>query len=737
LTSSRSYKINMKRFSWERPLLSFSFAVDLFSRFQQNPKAISGDLLFAMYLVYTRTPPGATVSRTAVLDVLIASALQGYEPAQAVVLAAFESFEAELPPNVKNHIPEWLERGVASGSIISGTRLKQSNSTAFCTSRAKFRALGGYNWIYCTIDLSSDHLSAAWEKGYTKLHWLATYGVVEDLLEHLKSEDSYINSMTENEETPLYLACARGSWEIVRELLEHGACPFTKCTGFKISCMHWLFSFETEFQAVAATELIRCGADINAVISHEVPFLHYPFVLPSGSPLHWAVATSSHETISVLIQAGANVLLRNGVDPYVFDHRVRDLNKFDGPDRRVYSIAEIATKGLTPLDLSAMQHHPFIFNILLKLSKNVDINVVDEEGFSVLHRLSSNLQGRTRSGGAFSTLAFRGSKKMAEENLKRTITAIKAFGGNLEQLTTPFAPRAQRAQGNWQGRNLSKCTPIMLAFLNPSLEVMQALLEAGASVHTENNLGDTAIHCLPYQDPDSSGECARLLISYGANVNHKNSSGAAPILKAAQYLLMEVVEAMLCAGADIDERVCSVKTQRDGANIFSFLARFDSDDRDISVARLLQQYVFSYPDVGKRRRVVNVGDREGQTLLHCFAMGCMPRCVEALLNHGAPVNASHKRLTIAPESVSTGVKSFWHETPLDTAVEYRALRESRMSQYREWSVQTYTQILQKENAIISMLEKAGGVSTRALVVKSNYVYEGPAGGLIRFLRDGL
>jgi ankyrin repeat protein len=695
-------------------------------------------MLFAMYLVFTRDPPKVTDSQNAVLDVLVASAVQGYEPAQAVVPMAYEFFESELPLHVSNNLLRWLERAVASGSITARIYLKRLNSTAFSRSIEKFRASGGYNWIYCAIDPSTTHLETFLDSRYSKLHWLATYGTLGDLLGYMDSNKNWkIDSMTENRETSLYLACARGSWEIASVLLRHGARPSIKCTSFKISCLHWLFAFPEDFQLTAAAELIRYGADLDAVAPLEVPFLHYPFVLPPGTPLHWAVATSSPETVRVLVQNGANVLLRNGIDPYVFDDRVRWLNKFDGPDQHGYSISEIATQGLSPLDLAAIQHDPFIFNTLLSLSKQVNINAADEEGFTVLHRLSTKPEGRRRDGGAFSSLPFRGCRAISEENLKSTVATIISLGGDLEQLTTPSAPKAQKAQVNWDGWKLPRYTPLMLALRSPAIDVLKVLLESGASVHTENDLGETVLHCFP-QDKISCGESVRLIISHGADVNHRSISGAVPIVKAAQYKLLDVVEALLSAGANIDERECNSIAIEEGANVFALLARATfRDDEDLQVARLLETYVFFCADQEKRRRIVEIGDKEGQTLLHAFAKSSMPCCVDTLLRHGAPANALMKKFTFTLQSKEVGVKSSWYETPMDSLLDIKAFRESQMARYRLWSIQEYGRICQRDNGIIASLKKAGGNSTLKVVVKAEFIYKGPQNEFRRALRDYL
>lgn len=82
-----------------------------------------------------------------------------------------------------------------------------------------------------------------------------------------------------------------------------------------------------------------------------------------------------------------------------------------------------------------------IFELLIDQGRNVDINSVDEEELSVLHRLSTSAIRRTRCGGRYLDLVFRGKPENAKSRLSRTISAILKLGGDPELLRKPPQPQ--------------------------------------------------------------------------------------------------------------------------------------------------------------------------------------------------------------------------------------------------------------------------------------------------------
>ena len=718
---------NFRYFTWELHAFSYIFLDGLYSRLLDDSNSVAPEVLFSMFLTFSLYAPTDKRTQEKALDTLAAAAALGYEPAQTVAQRVYSFYQCPPPAAVRDRMGNWLESASSSGSPWAHSDLYLRDSDIYLQTMGQFRSNGGFNAFYSEIHCSwpADDTSRSPE-GYSYVHWLATYGSLSEMQKHLKtSAGRDISSLTTRDETPLYLACARGHFDIVSELLNHGADPEGRYAIFSISPLHWTFAFDNNAQDKLVALLRDHGLGLNSRTSEPLPFFYFPFLLPAGTPLHWAVVIGSHTAIKALIEHGSDVMERDGSDPYIWDDRVRLLSKFGGPHQEAYSFSEVETQGLSPLDYAAMQHDPFIFETLLASRRNININAVDEEGFSVLHRLSASHLACTRTGNRFSVRPFLGNHMERQRRLKRTVAVIKALGGNIDLLTTP-STTAQRRERAW---SFPSYTPLMLALMNGSIDVARALIENGADVNAENSHHETAILCLPdvtKSAKDDLLECLQLLVIAGADINHRSATGSTSVLRAAQRRLIDVVDYCLSVGASIDERDENPDAAIPGRTVLHSLVHtyrsfLKSEKHDQALLGLLEKHLFS-KTIKEQQRTMEAKDADGRTIMHSLSSRGMLHCIRAFLAHGAHVNDRENCYTQDREDGAV-YKVYWQQTPLDCAIQARDRRKEEMERDRLYSNREYRDLAERDRATIQTLIEAGGIEASKERRRKPFVFD--------------
>jgi ankyrin repeat protein len=711
-------------YSWETPTMPQVFIRDLYARMMDVPESTAPEMLFSMFLVVTAWPKLLTSSRNQGLDILLVAANRGSTAARGIVDIVVTYYGLTLQEEVEAHLFDWLRTAAQSGSILAQRALARHDPSLLQDCIKNFRDRGGYATLYGSFDPMRRTGNTSSGTSCSLLHELATYGTPVALEAHLRGEDvSSLDALTDEGETSVYLACARGSWEILEIFLRYGADCSIPCTQWEVTCLHWAFAFDEHRQAEVVSSLIAAGIDVNALVRDATPFPHYPFILPPGTALHWAVVTRSHTVIESLLENGIDVSIRDGCDMYVYDDRIRILDKFGGPNMEAYSIPNgVVVKGLSALDYAAIAQDPFIFDVISRMRLSIDINDVDEEGLSVLHRLSTDPKRRTRTGNAFCDKVFRGAPSDTNKYLRHIIKVIVDIGGDLELLTTPSAMVSAHSDTEL---TLACYTPLMMAALGTSVELVEALLQAGASVDAVNDKGQTALMCIS-EDREAAEKIIRALIAHGANVNHVDKSGSTPIFLAAGPRSIDTVDFLLCTGADINSRTPYGENEHgQGRGIFGLLPRYDdpfNDEADLTIRRMLEKHVFACPDLPKKRLVIDKGDIDGLTLLHQFASSGMPHCVQALLANDAPLNAleyNYRR----DHDQGKDVKLSWFETPLDAAFVARERKVQEMQRESVHTLEENEDILTKIDRVILILQEAGGICTRHKVKSEPFLFD--------------
>jgi ankyrin repeat protein len=705
------YNFVASRFKWEIEPLPGLLLKSLYRRSIQSSKqstAITPDRMLALALRYTRDLPMKPQDLEGVIQTLLDSSAEGGNIV-ACALAAKARLKARAVHNTTKII-EWLAIAIGTGSLNARDDLQKINVAATRRAIADFDKRGGYNMAYLNLEGIPPWPSPTDAHEINQLHWLSAFGTIEALRYHLDEYPNIaVNTVSGRHETALYMACARGSWEHVKTLLDTNADPSIKCTASGITCMHWIIAFDMPVCKLAVRGLVEAGAKVDALVSvrEDTPFPHYPFVLPAGTPLHWAVATARHEAIKALIDAGASPSIRNGCDPYMYDDRVRWLYAVGGPEAEGCTSPESDCLGLSPLDVAAIHRDPFLFQLLSDRSAIIDANSADEEGFTVLHRLATNQIFRTSRRMAYSPRPFRNIVDL--EVLQSIIGAIIKLGGSIEMLTSSAEAAKQKNQRSTDLKKKSY-TPLMLAMLEGDTDLVDALLACGADVHTENLSGETALihtsHRANFEQPDLI-KCVQTLVSKGADVNHHSSNGNCALLAASKFKLIEVADFLLCSGACIGETDRKELTATPGRSVFAFFVSIEHGT-DEKVFELLKKHILDARNYAKRHGVITGSANDGRTLLHEFASSAMPKCVEFLLQNGAHVNALQRETRFVPKNSDNAKKRVWYETPWDALKVTKEFAQDRMLARNSLSLQETVDVQIRWDTCQELLEKYGG-----------------------------
>ncbi len=411
--------------------------------------------------------------------------------------------------------------------------------------------------------------------GATALHW-ATYENDEALVETLLAAGARADAANDLGITPLHLAAANGHAGVVSRLLAHGAPPDPPSEAGVTPLMI--------AARVGSAEVVRALLSRDAAPNTREP-------ARGQTALMWAAANRHPDVVRALVAAGADVHARTETRPLIamLDRGPRRTVKTSMQDAR-----EIERGGSTALIFAAQSGDTESARVLLDAGADVNDTAADGRSALVLAVFSGHPDTAralvdagadvNADGAGYTALhaaALRGDLASAQ--------ALLARGADPDRPLTKGSP-VRRFGSQWAlSTPMSGGTPLMVAAIYLELDVMRALVAAGAKpdvaladgttpllaaagIPVENEARPSDLERWNMVDSDNPPvprdrveviEAVRLLIDAGASVNHANDAGDTALHAAAAAGHAELIQVLADAGATLDVKNASGHTPLD------------------------------------------------------------------------------------------------------------------------------------------------------------------------------
>ena len=340
-----------------------------------------------------------------------------------------------------------------------------------------------------------------------------------------------------------------------------------------------------ERSSVADAAMNRDRATVRSLIGQKAD-VNAP--QPDGATaLHWAAYNNDPETAEILIAAGANVKAANreGVTPLYLaslEGRALIIEKLL---RAGANVNEAGPQGETPLMLASRNGNPDTIRTLLE--HHADVNGKDKlRGTTALMWAAEQghpeaiglLISHGADVGAVSKADVRNAQNNVQiglqEQFKRNKANERQKNGVADDAgdDTAAVPPGRRSQPK-DGGGL---TALVYAARQDCRECARVLLDAGANVNQQTLYGWTA---LLTATQNRHYHLAAYLLERGANPNIANNGGWTPLylatdnrnIETGDYPVrtpdtdhLEFIQQLLDKGANVNARICGVKSTPDG-----------------------------------------------------------------------------------------------------------------------------------------------------------------------------
>jgi len=318
-------------------------------------------------------------------------------------------------------------------------------------------------------------------------------------------------------ETPLMVAANNCNAETVRALLAGGADPNAKESNGGHTALMFALS---QKQSAIVEDLVKHGADVD--LASQTGF----------TPLMFAAQQGDADSARMLIKAGAKA---NEAQPKT---------------------------SLTALMVASAEAKVQAVDVLLDAGANP--NAVDANGYAALHRVVRDSDYGVNAQDKVAILAITKSLLKHGANPNQRIEQDKAKAAD-EIKKGANAFYGKRAALTVTEVLLQGSTPLLLAAEVNNLDVIKALVEAGADPNVATEQGTTALMMSAgagtdvqrAREPEErvyAVQTAKFLVEHGADVNAHGQFGWTALHSASYQGLNDVIDYLVKNGARIDEK---------------------------------------------------------------------------------------------------------------------------------------------------------------------------------------
>jgi ankyrin repeat protein len=404
-------------------------------------------------------------------------------------------------------------------------------------------------------------VNAAQVDGTTALHWAAEQNDVE-MADLLIKAGARVTARTREGVTPLQLAAVNGSAPMIDRLLKAGADPNAPLTAAGDTAL--MMSARTG-KADAIRMLVEAGANVNAKESWG-----------GTTPLMWAVSEGHVDAARLLIEAGADVNARShyiaAANGRGFEGRTPLVNRTEAKPE------EFASGWLTPLMFAAREGDVEMARLLVTSRADIDATAGDGKtalamavfngnydmaSFLVDNKADVNKADAQR----FTPLFWAVDRRNMETapNFPWMVTAdpLPLIRKLLDAGANPNAivnntPRARMREGS---PRIVFATALMRAAFAADLELVKLLLDRGADPKISSRDNETMLSAaagLAFihgyhrgKSPEERLQVVKLFVELGNDVNWADDYGITPLMAAANYGDVPIIQYLIDVGADL------------------------------------------------------------------------------------------------------------------------------------------------------------------------------------------